>query len=377
MRIAIVTETAPPNVNGIVTRLGHTLRELRAGGDEVMVVAPSAAPAEWEAAEVVRVPSLPLPHYPELSIGLPRPALRDALVRFKPDVVHVVNPVLLGTGALLYARSAGLPVLASFHTHLPRYLGHYGLAALQDVAWELLRKVHNQAALNLAISTPLAAELRRRGFERVVEGWRGGVDGELFHPRRESAEMRGRLTGGRPERPLVLYCGRISAEKSVEQLGRIMDGVPAAHLAVVGDGPQRAWLESSLRGRPVTFAGYLRGTELASALASADVLVFPSATETLGLVALEAMAAGTPVVAAAAGGLLTLVEHGGNGFVFPPGDTAAAARLVRRLLDDRFELELMRVRARRFADAWTWQAAAADLRRHYMGVIVPAEPRAA
>jgi glycosyltransferase involved in cell wall biosynthesis len=377
MRIAIVTETAPPNVNGIVTRLGHTLRELRARGDEVMVAAPSTAPAEWEGVPVMRVSSFPLPNYPELQVGLPRPALRDALIRFRPDVVHVVNPVVLGAGALVYARVAGLPVVASFHTHMPRYLSHYGLGPLEDLAWEYLRTVHNQAAVNLCISTPMAAELRLRGFERVEVGWRGGVDTRLFHPGQAALAMRERLTDGHPQRPLILYAGRVSAEKNVDLLGPITACLPGAHLAIVGDGPRRAALGETLKGRAATFLGYLRGTELASAMASADVLVFPSATETLGLVALEAMAAGTPVVAAAAGGIPDLVEHEHNGLLFPPGDAAAAAAGIRRLLHNRLELELMRVRGRRFADAWSRPAATADLRRHYEAVLEPTERRAA
>ncbi len=377
MRIAIITETAPPNVNGVVTRLGHTLRELRAAGDEVMVAAPSTAPPEWEGVPVVRVSSFPLPNYPELQVALPRPALREALTRFRPDVVHVVNPVVLGAGALVYARVSGLPVIASFHTHVPRYLGHYGLAPLEDLAWEYLRTVHNQAAANLCISTAMAAELRLRGFERVTVGWRGGVDTHLFHPGRASLAMRERLTGGHPERPLILYAGRVSAEKNVDLLAPITACLPGAHLAIVGDGPRRPILEEALQGRAATFLGYLYGAELASAMASADVLIFPSATDTLGLVALEAMAAGTPAVAAAAGGIRDLVEHGRNGLLFPPGDAAAAAAGLRRLLDNRLELELMRVRGRRFADAWSWPAATADLRRHYQDLLERGQSRAA
>ncbi|HEX6548127.1 MAG TPA: glycosyltransferase family 1 protein [Candidatus Dormibacteraeota bacterium] len=377
MRIAIVTETAPPNVNGVVTRLGHTIRELRALGDEVLVLAPSTAPSSWEGAIVVRAPSVRLPHYPELSVGLPHLGLHGALSKFRPDVVHAVNPVVLGAGTLVYARTLGAPIVASFHTHLPSYLRHYGLGAMEDLAWDLLRGIHNQAAVNLCVSGVIADDIRRRGFQRVEVGWRGGVDTALFHPGRASLRARRRLTHGRDRRPVVLYVGRISAEKNVGLLGPISACLPEAHFAVVGDGPELRPLKEAMKGRSASFLGYLRGPKLAAAMASADVLVFPSATETLGLVALEAMAAGTPVVAAAAGGLAEVVEDGRTGLLFPPDDAAAAAGSIRRLLEDRVECQLMRVRAWRFASGWTWEAAALDLRGRYLKAAGIAQPRAA
>lgn len=378
MRVAIFTETAPPSVNGIVRRLEQTIRLLREHGDEVLVFAPAGAPRQWQGAEVAPAPSFPLPIYPELSVGMPRPALRARLARFSPDVVHIVNPALLGAGGLLYARRLELPILASFHTHLPRYLHHYGLGALEPLAWDLLRSLHNQATLNIGISNPIAEELRRHGVERVQVGWRGGVDSRLFRPERASRAMRERLSDGHPDAPLLVYAGRLGAEKGLELFPELLPQLPEARLALVGDGPQRPLLEQRLATLPVHFGGYLRGEELASAVASADVFVFPSQTDTLGLVLLEAMAAGTPVVAAAGGGVPEVVRDGLNGLLFQPGDATDCADAVRRMLGDGVSRELVRVAAYRDAQDWTWEAAVADLRALYAQVMeVAIRPAAA
>jgi len=378
MRVAVFTETAPPNVNGVVRRLDATIPILESAGDEVLVFAPAGAPARWRDAEVVHAPSIPLPMYPEIVVGIPRPALRARLERFAPDIVHAVNPAVLGAGGIFYARSLGLPVVASFHTHLPRYLRHYGLGMFEPLAWDLLRSLHNQAVINICISAPIAEELTARGVGRVEVAWRGGVDTALFRPARASREMRERLTAGSADAPLVIVVGRLSAEKGLEILAPMLHRLPDARMALVGDGPYRATLERQLDPARVHITGYMGGAELASAVASADVLVFPSQTDTLGLVLLEAMAAGTPVAAADAGGAPDVVRHGFNGLLFPPGDADAAAVAVRRLLTRGVERELIRLAGRREADRWTWAAATRDLREWYMRAIdMTVLPRAA
>jgi glycosyltransferase involved in cell wall biosynthesis len=374
MRVAVFTETAPPNVNGVVRRLDETIRLLQSSGDEVLVFAPAGRTARWHCAEIVGAPAIPLPMYPEIVVGMPRPALRSRLAKFRPDVVHAVNPAVLGAGGILYARSLGFPVVASFHTRLPRYLHHYGLGVFEPLAWDLLRALHNQAVINLCISAPIAEELRSRGVERVEVAWRGGVDTSLFHPGQASRAMRERLTGGHPDAPLVISVGRLSAEKGLEIFASMLPHLPGMHLAFIGDGPHRSSLEQQLAGAHVHFTGYLAGADLAGAVASADVLVFPSQTDTLGLVLLESMAAGTPVVAARCGGAPDIVRHGFNGLLFAPGDAAAAAACVRHVVHDPLQRELIRVAGRHEAERWTWSAATADLRRWYERAIALEAP---
>jgi glycosyltransferase involved in cell wall biosynthesis len=149
----------------------------------------------------------------------------------------------------------------------------------------------------------------------------------------------------------------------------VLERLPEARLALVGDGPHRAALEEHFAGTSTTFAGRLDGAELAAAYASADCFVFPSTSETLGLVVLEAMASGTPVVAARAGGIPDLVRHGEDGFLLDADDADAWASRIRRLLGDGSLRERVSRRARAAAERWSWAAATADLRRHYVAVL--------
>src|SRR4029077_7404670 len=154
-----------------VTRLGHTISRLEQGGDRVLLVAPDGGVNEFRSAQVVRVPSLPLPMFPEAVMCLPPPDIWRRVEAFHPDLIHVVNPVALGAAGVQIAKSSNVPLVASFHTHIPRYLGHYALGLLEPLAWDYLRTLHNQAAVNLCTSRPVADELTGRGFERVRVAW--------------------------------------------------------------------------------------------------------------------------------------------------------------------------------------------------------------
>ena len=181
--------------------------------------------------------------------------------------------------------------------------------------------------------------------------------------------MRSRLSGGNPDSPLLLYVGRVSAEKQIDQIKPVLEAIPEAHLAIVGDGPHREALEAHFSGTQTHFIGYLQGLELASAFASADAFVFPSLTETLGLVLLEAMAAGCPVVAANSGGIPDIVTDGVNGYLFEPTDPNGAITATKRLLAATEEREQLRAKARQEAEKWGWAAATHQLRRYYEAVL--------
>ncbi|HEY9807045.1 MAG TPA: glycosyltransferase family 1 protein, partial [Candidatus Obscuribacterales bacterium] len=323
MRIALFTETFLPKVDGIVTRLRHTVEHLQRSGDQVLIFSPDGGLTEYKGAKIHGVPGIPLPLYPELKLAFPRPSIGEALERFRPDLVHIVNPAVLGLAGLYYSKTLKIPLVASYHTHLPKYLEHYGLGMLEGLLWELLKAGHNQAQLNLCTSTAMVEELTAHGIERV-DLWQRGVDTETFQPDLASAEMRSRLSQGHPEAPLLLYVGRLSAEKEIDRIKPILEAIPQARLALVGDGPYRQELEKHFAGTSTHFVGYLAGKELASAFASADAFMFPSRTETLGLVLLEAMAAGCPVVAARSGGIPDIVTDGVNGYLFNPTDEKGA-----------------------------------------------------
>jgi glycosyltransferase involved in cell wall biosynthesis len=364
MRIALFTETFLPKVDGIVTRLRHTVDHLQRLGDDVLIFAPDGGLTEHKGARVYGVSGFPLPLYPELKMALPRPAIGDELSRFKPDVIHIVNPAVLGLAGLFYSKTLNIPLIASYHTHLPEYLQHYGLGMLEGVLWELLKAGHNQAAINLCTSTAMMQALTEHGIERV-NLWQRGVDTETFQPHLASLEMRNRLSQGHPEAPLLLYVGRLSVEKEIDRIKPVLEAIPSARLALVGDGPNRQALEKHFAGTPTNFVGYLAGQELASAFASADAFIFPSRTETLGLVLLEAMAAGCPVVAARSGGIPDIVEDGVNGFLFDPTDDEGAISATKYLLSRKEERETLRRNARQEAERWGWSMATRQLQQYY------------
>jgi len=369
VRIAFFTETFLPKVDGIVTRLTKTLQHLVAAGDEVLIFCPEGAPDSYLGAKVVGVPALPLPLYPELKLALPRPAVSEALEQFRPDLVHVVNPAVLGLGGIWLAKSRNLPLVASYHTHLPKYLEHYGMGMLEPLLWELLKAAHNQASLNLCTSTAMVAELAAKGIQHTAL-WQRGVDTDLFRPELRNESMRARLHGPYDDTGnLLLYIGRLSAEKQIERIRPVLEAMPQTRLALVGDGPHRHQLERCFEGTPTTFVGYLAGQDLASAYACGDAFLFPSSTETLGLVLLEAMAAGCPVVGADRGGIPDIVSDGENGCLYDPDQPHSLTAAVQRLLGESQTRACLRQAARQEAERWGWAGATDQLRGYYRKVL--------
>jgi len=368
MRIALFTETFLPKIDGIVTRLKHTVEHLQREGHQVLVICPDGGIKEYKGAKVYGVSGIPLPLYPELKLAIPRPTLKIVLEKFRPDLIHVVNPAVLGLGGIYYAKNLNIPLVASYHTHLPQYLHHYGLGALEGLLWELLKLGHNQAQLNLCTSTAMVETLVDHGIERV-DLWQRGVDTDMFQPHLVSKQMRSRLSQGNPDAPLLLYVGRVSAEKQIDEIKPVLEAIPDARLAIVGDGPHREAMETHFAGTNTHFVGYLQGLELAAAFASSDAFIFPSRTETLGLVLLEAMAAGCPVVAARSGGIPDIVTDGVNGYLFDPTDARGAVVATQKLLAAQEERELLRQNARQEAEKWGWNAATKHLISYYESVL--------
>ncbi|MBX3143172.1 MAG: glycosyltransferase [Trueperaceae bacterium] len=365
MRIALFTETFLPKIDGIVTRLMRTLEQLEALGHEVLVYAPHRPPERYGSHKVVRVPALSFkPWYPELFLGLPRPRLGRELDRFEPDIVHVVNPVVLGLWGTLMAKQRNLPLLASYHTDITQYARHLRLPFLVEPSRAFLQNVHNQAHVNLCTSVPMVNSARGLGIKRV-RLWPKAVDTDLFQPSRATAAMREKLTGGNPQDRLVLYVGRLSFEKRIDWLYAPVTQLQGVRLALVGSGPAEVELRRRFAGTNTVFTGYMSGTELASAYASADVFAFPSDTETLGFGAMESMASGVPVVGARAGGLPDVIEDGSNGLMFTPGDLGDLTEKLETLLFDQAARSRMGAQGRDDMLKHGWRAATESLVEQY------------
>jgi glycosyltransferase involved in cell wall biosynthesis len=379
MRIAIVAEVFLPKIDGVVNRTLHLLRELVRCGDDVMVVCARAAGPRACPVPVIEARSFPFPLYPEYQVGLPDKRLAKEVEHFAPDVLHFVNPFAFGFKCYDAFRKAGLraPTVFSFHTLYGEFVKQYkALRPLSKVLWWMMREYHNFADVNVTVSPIMQDDLVRRGFQRV-RCWPPAVDSQLFRPERASPAMRERLTSGRPERPLLLTVSRLAPEKNVGFLAGVLDRVPGACLAVVGDGPQRGELERLFAGRDASFTGYLTGAELAAAYASADAFVYASETETMGNVVLEAMACGLAVVAPQAGGIPNLVSHGVTGMLYRPGDATDAASLVKTTLADECLRSRLGRSAREAVTGWDWSYSVDRVREFYKEAIDGRRPATA
>jgi glycosyltransferase involved in cell wall biosynthesis len=365
MRVALICETFLPNVNGVVTTICRILEHLQAEGHEAMLLAPQGAPKDYAGAEIVPLNGLPFPLYPELAVTPPQFGMTAHLRRFRPDVVHLVGPVVVGAVAPTIARNLRVPLVSSYHTDFGAYAAHYGLGVFKDMANFWLRWIHNRSRITLCPSTATLRDLRAMGFRRL-KVWGRGVDTMRFHPEHRSESWR-ESVGVQPGETLVMYVGRVAKEKRVELLADSLAGLDNVRLVVVGDGPARADLQQRMesQGLPVHFTGYLKGQALATAYASADVFVFPSDTDTFGQVIQEAMASGLPVVGARSGGSLDLIREGQTGKLFEPGVASDLRAQVRHLAAHPQDRTAMGYAGRAAAEQRSWPSVMNELVGYY------------
>ena len=337
MRIGLVSDTYLPQVNGVTTVVRRIVKLLRAQGHDVAIVAPRYPDFVPPAAErELRIPSLPCPLYPEIRLSLPAfRRISEFLDEFEPELLHVHTEGTLGVAGRRYALARGLPLVTSFHTNFPQYSHDYGVGFLAPAVWRWLERFHAPAALTLTPGDGVRDELVRRGITQAVV-WGRGVDTQLFHPGRRDSGWRRWLAGG-DDTAMVLHVGRLAREKNLDvlieawDLARSSMGQRATFVAA-GEGPLARTIVSELPF--VRMLGFLPRQHLATLYASADLCVFPSRTETCGLVALEAMSSGAGVIAADAGGFRESIRHGVTGLLVPPGDVDGYVDAIRKLVFD-------------------------------------------
>jgi glycosyltransferase involved in cell wall biosynthesis len=357
LRIALFTGNYVHIEDGVSRTLGRLVGFLVGEGHEVLVLGPTVAhPAVTQPGRFLAVPSVAAPGRPEyrLSTGFPR-AARRAVAAFRPDVVHIATPDVLGHRALTWARRQGLPVLTTYHTHFASYLRYYGLGLAEPALWALGRRFYNRCD-EVHVPTPtMEADLRAHGIKAPIHLFPRGIERDRFSPDKRSAAWRSQHGIG-PDEAVVAFVSRLVKEKGLDVFASVVErlraeGQPVRAL-VVGDGPEREALAAALPGGVLT--GHLGGDELATAYACSDVFLFPSETETFGNVTLEAMASGLAVVCADAAGSRSLVSHGQTGLLCPPRDTDAFASAARSLVEDPTHRATLGQAARDASAAYDW-----------------------
>lgn len=376
VRVAIVTESFLPALNGVTTSVCKVLECLRAGGHEALVVAPgttpwaeTAAPERYAGYPVHTVSSLPIRQF---RVGLPSYELETVLHRFRPDVVHVASPFVLGVRGLTAARGLGIPSVAIYQTDMPSYIRQHS-GPVGDLtaraAWRWIRRIHSQADITLAPSNAALQDLAAHDVPRVAL-WGRGVDSTLFHPDRkddpETAALRRRLAPN--GEVLIGYVGRLAPEKELHRLIEL-NGLPNTRIVLVGDGPSADILREQLPG--VVLLGRQEGVDLARSYAAFDLFVHTGTRETFGQTLQEAAAAGLPVVAPARGGPVDLIDHGTTGLLFDPDRPGALRDAVAALSsgDLADERETIGAAGRERVEERSWPALTEQLIRYYARAI--------
>lgn len=360
LRIAMISETYPPEINGVAVTLLQFVQGLWRRGHAIHLVRPKQHKDDEAVHDAGYTETLtagmPIPGYPGLRMGMPsRRMLVREWARNRPDIVHVATEGPLGWSAVSAARELGIPVSTDFHTNFHSYTGHYGIGLLKRPMARYLRRFHNRTDCTIVPTITLHDELASDGYKQVMIVGRG-VDTRLFHPDRRSAHLR-RAWGVDEDTPVALLVSRLAPEKNLPVVLDAFEAMrtanPAARLIMVGDGPARAELERRYRPQ-VVFAGMRTGEDLAAHYASADIFLYPSLTETFGNVTIEAMASGLATIAYDYAAAHQLIRHDVNGLVAPYADTGAFVSAARSLMGDAERIRRLRREARRTVENLTW-----------------------
>ncbi len=328
IRVAIVTESFLPQINGVTNSVLRILEHLKAQGHQALVIAPESAdgPKEFAGFRVKRVPSLEMKGL--IPLAFPQRNLEQLIDGFAPDVIHLASPIFLGKYVTKIAQRLEIPTLSVYQTDIAGFARHYGLTIAHNSLKKWVAKIHSASDRTLAPSLWSCNDLTQSGVKNV-HLWQRGVDSTRFGPDKRDIDLRVELLGSRPDRKIVGYVGRLANEKRVDDLA-VLDSRDDIQLVIVGEGPARARLEKTLPN--AFFAGYQSGDDLARYYASLDYFVHTGKHETFCQSIQEALASGIPVIAPNSGGPLDLVKHGWTGYLIDTADSVALNRAVNMLI---------------------------------------------
>lgn len=371
MRIAIFTDTFVPDVNGVARTLDRYTKFLKKNNIDYRVFAPKATKESQFSSQVLSFQSMPFLLYPECRIAFPNMLqIKEEIMEFKPDIIHVATPFNLGLCGLHFAKKYHIPLVGSYHTDFDKYLEHYHLQFLTDVLWKYLKWFHRPLEKIFVPSIDTKVRLEEHDFKNITI-WPRGIDGDIFH--RDYHTELVRTTYGIEEKYILLYVGRIASEKDIMLLPSIAEHLPEGikekvHWLVVGDGPLKEGLKTAAPDN-MTLTGFIEGKELARVYAAADLFVFPSASETFGNVVLESLACGTPVIGADAGGVRNIIERGKTGLLCEEKNAMQFAQAVVSLLSNDELRVRMGEQGFQYAQAQSWETIFHRLLDNYEDVL--------
>lgn len=369
LRIALTSGNYNYVRDGANRALNNLVGWLLDRGAAVRVYSPTVEhPAFPPTGDLVSIKSLPVPLRPEYRIPLGLGEARADVDAFRPNVIHVSAPEFLGHSAIRYAKARNLPVVASVHTRFETYLRYYKLGFLEGAGIAFQRRFYRKCDAIVAPSESMADVLRAERMNDDVGIWSRGIDRDVFNPDRRSLEWR-RSLGFSDDDFVIAFFGRIVLEKGIDVFADVSTELTrrgvAHRVLVIGDGPAR----DSFAVPDAVFAGHQAGNDLGRAIASADLLLQPSVTETFGNVTSEAMACALPVVGADATGTSSLVRNGVTGALVPPRDIAAYADAIAHYVADRQAARAAGLAGAKAAENYTWDAVNGTLAAKYIDVI--------
>lgn len=369
LKILLLVEPTPFNyVSGYANRFKEMLKFLKQAGDDVRVLTADKDPSppdDYIGYPITTNRGFEFILYKHVTLTFDfKTSTKKLIEEFRPDLIHVSSPSSLIWAAILWSKWYDIPLVMSYHTDFVQYSKTYGgFPGAGWLAYRVLNWFHNRADMTLCTSPQLRDDLVLNAGVKRVGVWQKGINAERFSPSFRDPEMRKRLSQGDVDAPLLVYVGRIGAEKKINRLKKVLDANPGARLAFVGRGPIEDEMKAYFADYPVHFTGELQGDELSKAFASCDIFLMPSDSETLGFVVLEAMASGIPVVGVAAGGLVDIIDNDKTGYlVSNDDDMVEFAAKTKELIQNKEKRAQFGLNARTWAEGWSWETATSKLR---------------
>ncbi|WP_163536538.1 glycosyltransferase family 1 protein [Gracilibacillus sp. YIM 98692] len=371
MKIAIFTDTYLPDVNGVAKTLGRLTHYLDSTNHSYIVIAPKQTKTNVQNAQFYPQSSFPFPLYRECRVSVPNTIyIRELLKSFQPDIIHIATPFSIGLCGLHLSKKLNIPLVGSYHTDFDHYLEYYHLSLLSKPLWLYMEWFHQSMSRLFVPSTFTYQQLKKRNFHHI-QVWKRGVDMDVFHPNYVKGAICEKYNISK--KYVISYVGRLAPEKNVDTLRYIFHNLPpsiANHVqwVIVGDGPSKEWLQANTLPNTV-FTGFLPQEEVAKVVGMSDLFVFPSETETFGNVVLEALACGTPVITANAGGVKNIIQEGFTGILCEQGQQRPYLEaIVSILYNDNWRYQLEQ-NAIRYAQKQRWEDRFEELLTAYQDVI--------